>query len=261
MDVLLELSVPVAILLWGRWYYSLRLGRILGLSQRGRSAIALTSVFCMFFLFAIVGEWSAKSVKSNFSTSVLFYSFGASWLGLTQLIFGLLGVSTRDDVIERRNPAAAWVVSGQLLGTTFCIAGANVGNGPGPEAVMYHVAISTSTFILSWLLVNSIASIADTITIDRHVGAGIRTCGWLIATGIILGEAVTGDWKAAPSTLRDFTAYGWPAAALALLVGLFERRMRGLAEDNRWNSAQRSMAFAALLVVGAVVYAGKRGIR
>jgi uncharacterized membrane protein YjfL (UPF0719 family) len=261
MDVLLELSVPATILLWGRWYYSLRLGRPLGLSQRGRSAIALTSVFCMFFLFAVVRDWSAKSVKSNFPATILFVSFGASWLGLTQLIFSLLGVSARDDVIERRNPAAAWVVSGQLIGTTFCIAGANVGNGPGPEAVMYCAAISTTAFILSWLLANSIASIADTVTIDRHVGAGIRTCGWLIATGIILGEAVTGDWKSAPSTMRDFAAYGWPAAALALFVGLFERRMRGLAEDNRWNSAQRSMAFASLLVVGAVVYACKQGIR
>jgi hypothetical protein len=261
MDVLLELSVPVTILLWGRWYYSLRLGRTLGLSRRGRSATALTSVLCMFFLFAVVHGWSAKSVKSNFPTTVLFLSFDVSWLGLTQLILGLLGVSTRDDVLERRNTAAAWVVSGQLIGATLCIAGANVGNGPGPEAVMYCAAISTTAFILSWLLVNSIASIADTITIDRHAGAGIRTCGWLIATGIILGEAVTGDWKSAPSTLRDFAAYGWPAAALALLVGLFERRMRGLAEDNRWNSAQRSMAFAVLLVVGAVVYGFKWGIR
>src|SRR5271170_7006833 len=154
MDVLLGLSVPATIVLWGRWYYALRLGRTLGLSHRGRWAFALVPVFCLIFLFAVLRGWSAPSVRSDHPTLILYVLFGASWLGLTQLGFGLLGVSARDDVLERGNPAAAWVLSGQLIGTTFCFAGANVGNGPGPEVVMFSATVSTLALLLLWFLVD-----------------------------------------------------------------------------------------------------------
>ncbi len=261
MDVVLGLSVPVTIVLWGRWYYSLRLGRSLGLSQRGRWAFALVPLFCGLFLFAVLRSWSAASVRSDFTTLVLYVLLGASWVALAQLSFGLLGVSARDDVLERRNPAAAWVISGQLIAATFCFVGANVGNGPGPEVVLFCAALSIVALILLWSLVDSIAAMADTITIDRNTGAGIRTCGWLIATGIVLGAAVTGNWRSTASTLRAFAACAWPAAALALLVALFERRMRSLAADNRWSSVRSSIAVAALFVLGAAAYSWKRGIR
>jgi len=133
MDFLLGLSVPVAVVLWVRWYYSLRLSPALRVTRPGRVAFGLIPVLCIIFLFAILKRFSADSVKSDSPTVFLFLLFGASWVGLAQLVFGLLGVSARDDVLERGNAAAVWVVSGQLVGATLCFAGANIGNGPGPE--------------------------------------------------------------------------------------------------------------------------------
>jgi uncharacterized membrane protein YjfL (UPF0719 family) len=260
MDVLLDLSVPLTIVLWGRWYYSLQLGRTLGASRRGRVALALVPVFCAIFLFAILKRLSAYNVKSDPTTVVLYLMFGASWLGLTQLVFGLLGVSARDDVLERGNPAAAWIISGQLIGTAFCFAGANVGNGPGPEVVTLCAFLSTFTLLLLWFLIDHAASLTDTITIDRNVGIGIRLCGWLVANGIVLGDAVSGNWKSATATARDFAGCAWPAAAFAVLVAFLERKLRTLGPDHPWNRARSSMILAVVYVVCTAGYAWKRGI-
>ncbi len=260
MDALLGLSVPLTIVLWGRWYYSLRLGRTLLLSRRGRMSLALVPVFCIIFLLVVLRRWSANNVKSDLSTVVLYLTFGASWLGLTQLLFGLLGVSARDDVLERGNPAAAWVICGQLIGTTFCFAGANIGNGPGPEAVFFCALLSTTAFFLFWFLMDRVASVCDSITIDRHPGTGIRLCGCLVANGIVLGDAVTGEWKSASATVRDLAAYAWPAGVFALLTAVFERKMRTLEPNARRSDARRSMVLAAAYVVCAAGYAWERGI-
>jgi hypothetical protein len=260
MDVLLGLSIPLTIVLWGRWYYSLLLGRFLHSSGHGRMAFAFVPVFCLISLFVVLLGWSADSVKSDLPTVMLYLLLGAGWLGLTQLVFGLLGVSLRDDVIERRNPTAEWVISGQLIGATCCFAGANIGNGPGPEVVVFCAVLSTFALFLLWFLVDRAASVADTITIDRHLGTGIRLCGWFVATGIVLGDAVTGDWKSTSATARDFAVCAWPAAALALLTAFLERKLRKVEPNDRWNSPRMSMVLALVYVICAAGYASQRGI-
>jgi hypothetical protein len=260
VDFLLDLSVPVAIVLWVRWYSSLRLSPALRVTRPGRVAFVVIPVLCMIFLFAVLKRFSADSVKSDSSTVILFLLLGASWVGLAQLVFGLLGISARDDVIERGNAAAVWVVSGQIVGSTLCFAGANVGNGPGPEVVAFCALLSTSALFLVWFLVECIGSVADTITIDRHLGTGIRMCGWLIATGIVLGDAVTGNWKSVSATVRDFAVCGWPAAATALAVALLERKLCRLGPNHAWNGLRRSAVLAAVCIVVASGYAWKRGI-
>jgi hypothetical protein len=260
VDLLLDLSIPIAIVLWVRWYHSLRLNRTLRITRPGRVAFALIPALSMIFLFAILKRLSADSVKSDSLTVVLFLFFGATWLGLTQLVFGLLGISALDDVLERGNLAAAWVISGQLVGATFCFAGANVGNGPGPEVVAFCALLSTMALVFAWFVVERIASVADTITIDRHLGTGIRLCGWLIATGIVLGGAVTGSWKSVSGTVRDFAVYAWPAAAFALLMAFLERKLCALGPNDRWNSARSSTVLAAVYIALATGYAWKMGI-
>ena len=260
MDFLLGLSVPLAIVLWGRWYYSLRLSPALRVTRPGRVAFGLLPVLCMIFLFAILKRFSADSVKSDSPTAILFVLFGASWVGLAQLVFGLLGISARDDVLERGNSAAVWVISGQLVGSTLCFAGANVGNGSGPEVVAFCAFLSTTALLLAWFLVECVGSVADTITIDRHLGTGIRICGWLIATGIVLGDAVTGNWKSVSTAVRDFAVCAWPAAATGLVVALLERKLYKLGPNHEWNGPRKSAVLAAVYIVLASGYAWKRGI-
>jgi hypothetical protein len=260
MEVLLGLGIFLTIFFWIRWYHPFISRRSFPLRSRGRIALALVPVFCVCGLLLVLLEWSAKSVDSDLLWTLTYLLLGAGWLGVTQAIFGFLGVSARDDVLERRNSAAAWTVSGQMIAATSCFAGANIGDGPGPEVVIFCALLSTGALFVLWFLVDRAASISETVTIDRHLGTGIRVCGWLTATGIVLGDAVTGDWKSASATLCDFATCSWPAAIFAVLVTLLERRMRSHGADDAWNRAGASVVLACVYVFCAVCYAWKRGI-
>jgi len=260
MEFLLGVGIFLTIFFWIRWYHPFISRRSFLLRSRSRVALALVPVLCVFGLFLVLLGWSADSVKLNFQWTVTYLLLGAGWLGVTQIIFGFLGVSARDDLLERRNSAAAWTVSGQLIAATSCFAGANIGDGPGPEVVIFCALLSTGALFLLWFLVDRAASISDTVTIDRHLGTGIRACGWLTASGIILGDAVTGDWKSASATLRDFATCAWPAAIFAVVVTFLERKMRSRAGDDAWNRAGASVVLACVYVLCAACYAWKRGI-
>jgi len=126
--------------------------------------------------------------------------------------------------------------------------------------VAFCAFLSTAALLLAWFLVERAGSIADTITIDRHLGTGIRICGWLIATGIVLGDAVTGNWRSVSATVRDFAVCAWPAAATTLVVALLERKLCKLGPDHVWNGPRKSAVLAAVYIALASGYAWKRGI-
>ena len=110
----------------------------------------------------------------------------------------------RDDVVERRNPAAGLVVAGETIAAACCIGGSNIGNGPGPEAVVFCPVLSSGTLLLFWLILDRVASVNDTVTIERDRQAGLRLGAYLVATGAILGASVTGDWVSVEATTSDF---------------------------------------------------------
>ena len=135
------------------------------------------------------------------------------------------GVSLRDDVVERGNPAAGLVVAGQTIAAACCIGGSNIGTGPGPEAVVFCLVLSSGTLLLFWLILDRAASVNDSITIERDTQAGLRLGAWLVATGAILGASVAGDWVSLAATTRDFLRYVWPAAILLLVMVVIERKI------------------------------------
>jgi uncharacterized membrane protein YjfL (UPF0719 family) len=106
---------------------------------------------------------------------------GAAWVGGATFFFSLMGVSARDDVVERRNLSASWAICGALVGTTLCFAGANVGSGPGVHVVLLCALLTTAAFFLLWLSLELLVdpSPSDSITIERNPGAGIRLGGYL----------------------------------------------------------------------------------
>jgi uncharacterized membrane protein YjfL (UPF0719 family) len=147
---------------------------------------------------------------------------GAGWLGGFTLLLPFLGVSARDDVLERGNNSASWTLAGALLGASCAFAGANIGNGPGLEAVLFSAVLSTALFILLWVGMDTLTSICEAITVDRDTGAGIRLGGLLLGVGIVSGWTVAGDWVSVAATLRDFFRSSWPALLLAALAVLVE---------------------------------------
>lgn len=177
----------------------------------------------MALLLGILALWSSFDVR-NSPLYLLFYTvMGAAWVGGAMHVVPFLGISARDDVIERGNRAALWAVLGAMLGNTLCFAGGNIGDGPGWWVVVFCGLLSSGALFALWWLVESVAGMSDAITVDRDPASGFRLGAFLAGSGLILGRSVAGDWHSAGETLADFAARGWPAAAVAFMAIGFQR--------------------------------------
>jgi uncharacterized membrane protein YjfL (UPF0719 family) len=153
-------------------------------------------------------------------TSAIYLAFyvamGVAWLGLAVRLFPFFGLNPRDDVVERRNRAAMYAISGGLIGITLCFAGGNIGEGPGWWVVVISAGISTMALFAIWVLLELFSKVVETITIDRDESAGLRLAGFLIAGGLIFGRAVAGNWVSLDGTIADFIRFAWP---IIFLIG------------------------------------------
>jgi hypothetical protein len=261
MDSVLWTSVPLAVLFWGCWLYQLET-RGVAPPQRVRRILVGVGVplACGVFLLGVLTKMSAADVRTDSGTILQYWALGLAWVGLTQWVLGLLGVSMRDDVVERRNRAAEFVIAGQLAAATCCFAGANIGNGPGAEVVLFCAVLATLSLIFLWLVLDRVAWIADSVTVERNLCTGIRAAGWFVATGIVLGAAVAGDWHSVARTLLEFGAYTWPMAGLTVVAALFERRLRKYPASSWPNKIQASAAIGTGYIALAVLYVYARGL-
>ena len=253
-------SVIALVLIWRGWFSRLLRSGLVPVVPSVRLSLASLPLLCAGFLLVVLLKYSAGTVRSDSVWALGYFVLGAAWIGGSQFVFGLLGIGMRDDVIERRNPSAAWVVSAQLLAGTFCFAGANVGNGPGPAVVVFCAVLSTATLLLTWLVFDAVASASEAITIERSSTSGVRVAGWLTAVGIVCGASVTGDWHGLTRTLAEFVGYIWPMVLFSFVIATFERILRKRPALAKRMNARASAAIAAASVALAVVYIWKRGL-
>jgi hypothetical protein len=142
------------------------------------------------------------------------------------MLFPWLGLSLRDDAMERRNPAALVALLGALIAVQLTYIGGNIGEGPSYWNNVFCAALGTGGLLCLWLMLEVGGGVSASIAVDRDVASGIRLCGFLVASGLILGRAVAGDWHSESATLHDFAHDGWPAMVLCLLALVMERLLR-----------------------------------
>jgi uncharacterized membrane protein YjfL (UPF0719 family) len=163
-------------------------------------------------------------VVGHFDYTVLFLVGGAFWLFTASSAFALMGISTMDDAMRRRNPAAAIAVAGGVVGVTLAYAGSNIGNGPTIWTTLVPAFVATSALLALWLILELIGGSSEAITIDRDVASGIRLAAFLCCAGAILGRAMAGDWSDWDSTFREFVKLSWPALVLIPAMAMMNRR-------------------------------------
>jgi len=172
-------------------------------------------------MLLVLFYWSAHDVRDDSKYIVFYFIMWLGWTGLSNRLWAFLGLSCRDDLLERDNLAAGVAVGGALLGVTFIFAGGNIGEGPGWWVVVFSAGIATVMLLLLWLAGNWISRVDEAITIDRDLAAGWRWAGFFMGAGLMFGRAVAGDWHSAGQTTTDFLARGWPALMLwGVVVGL-----------------------------------------
>lgn len=185
---------------------------------RGRTSfvpLALTPPVCLLSLLPFLFHLTAREVREDQGYVRLFLFVAVPLLLLATKISELLGVSLRDDALERRNPAAVVTLCGAWLGVTAIYAGANVGEGATIWTTFGPALLGVLTWAALWSIVERLTTISDAIAIDRDVRTAARLAAYLVLSGVILGWAVAGDYVSATATLDDFAHRAWPAAVAA----------------------------------------------
>ncbi len=215
--MVLIVSAVCAAVCWGRWFSALvRTSALLGGTGR-RALLGGAAVTCAGLLWVLLRCFSASDVRDSNTYMILYEILGAGWIGFSAEILARVGVSVRDDAIERRNDSAAYAAAGALLGLTLAFAGANFGNGPGWWVVIFAALLSTGGLLLVWLIIQVGSDALEAITVERDAAAGLRIACFFTACGLVLCRAVAGDWVSASQTTADFARLAWPVLALAVL--------------------------------------------
>jgi len=224
-------SAVLALVVWMVWY--LRLGRrgALGLTVPGRGVLSLAPLGCAALIIGVLTTIASHDVINDPKYIFQYAAMGMAWVGVgTHMLFEWLGISARDDLMERRNPAVVPVLSGGMLGLACCFAGGNVGDGPGWWVVVFAAVLATAGLMMTWGIWERVAHLSDQVTIERDLAAGHRLGGFLFGTGIIMGRAVAGDWISAGDTIADFFAVAWPVVVLLLVAIAIDRSARATPE-------------------------------
>lgn len=173
--------------------------------------------------------WGAREIREDTGEVIFLTLSGGVWLLLCQGVLSWLGLSARDDAVERQNPAALAAVCGGLLAVGCIYAGGSIGEGPSYSNNLFSVALAAAGLFGLWFFFEVCTRISLAITEERDLASGIRFAGFLLALGLMLGRAVAGNWHSASATLVDFVHDGWAVIVLwgiALMVEQFTRPSR-----------------------------------
>jgi hypothetical protein len=239
---------------WIGWYLNVNGVSRLGAPSPGKGVMLLWPLLCAVVLFVVLKTAASADVRHDTLYLTFYVIFGAGWVGLLTRLLPATGISPRDDVLERGNPAAVPAVAGAILAFTLCFAGGNVGNGPGWWVVEYSAFTSTAVLAALWLGFDALTGVSDTITIERDAAAGVRLGALLVAAGLILGRAVAGDWVSGPAMLRDCAMVGWPALVLFAVALPLERGLRPTPSHPQRTVIASGLVPALLYLAGAIAY-------
>lgn len=216
---------------WLMWYISTWPGNLNKLLRRTEPwLLVLVPAVCAGIIWFVVSTVAASDVVSNSYYIFLYFGLGVAWLKVAEFLFRFLGVSAELDVVERGNGAALAAYTGGLLGVTLCYSGGNIGEGPGPEAVIFCAGMATVAFFLIWFVLTLVTEVDYTVTVDRDVATGIRLGAFLFALGLILGRSAVGNYYYAGQAWNDFITHAWPVLLLLLLAIIFEFLAKPTAE-------------------------------
>ena len=258
--VVLLVSIVSALGFWGAWYIRPLLVRRLGLRPAGGILLQVSPLVAAVLLWVVLKNAASFDVRDDPTYLAFYLILGAAWVGFFIRSLAVVGISTRDDVVERGNASAAIVVAGAMLSLTLCYAGGNIGDGPGWWVVVFAAGLATLALFVVWLLLELFSGVSDVITVDRDAAAAVRMAGFLIACGMILGRGVAGDWVSTEATVRDFVAVAWPVLLLLTMAVVVERMGRPTKETPRPSVVPFGLVPAASYLLVAVYYVERLGI-
>lgn len=258
--LVLVASLIVLFSAWAAWYWQAATIAVRPAPRHGRPLLLALPLACVLVLWIVLRELASFDVRDDGKYMFMYMALGLAWVGALIRGTALAGISMRDDVLERRNGAAAIAIGGAMIGLTFAFAGGNIGDGPGWWVVVFAAGLATLALFLAWLALDALTGVADAITIDRDRASGLRLAGFLVAAGLIVGRASAGDWVSVGATLVDFALVGWPVLPLVALATIAERSMRPTPERPAPPAVATGLIPGVLYILVAIGYIGAVGL-
>jgi uncharacterized membrane protein YjfL (UPF0719 family) len=255
MELIITFASIASAYYWFLWYLSTWPGNLNKL-MRGVVPwlLILVPVLCAAIIWYVVNVLAASDVVSNLYYILLYFGLGVAWLKVSEFLFRFFGISAELDVVERGNPAALVAYTGGLLGVSLCYSGGNIGEGPGPQAVIICAGMATIAYFLVWFVLTAFTQVDYTITVDRDLATGLRLGSFLLATGLILGRAVVGDYISAVATWNDFVAHAWPVLPLLAIAIIFDYFTKPTVESPVQPPLIFGVLPSAIYIGSAIVY-------
>lgn len=253
IDILLLIFAGMFCWVWVSWYIP-----ILGVHPMVRDHISQrimiwSPILCAASLWLILITIADTYVRTHFEYQLLYFVIGMAWLGAGKWFINFLGFSPFDDGLQRRNPSAALAIGGALFGIMFCFAGGNIGEGPGSWVVLLSATFSTVGFFVCWMLLEGFTHISETVTIERDLAAGLRLAAYLMTIGLVLGQAVSGNWISFDDLVWDFFRRGWMALAITAFAAFIESFSRPTVERLQPSVSVYGIAPAAAYFATALI--------
>jgi hypothetical protein len=219
-------SVALGVLGAALWYLrGLRIPRF-GAARRYLAVLFLAPPLALALLWGILASFAAVEVRTDVRYQFLFVAMGATWVFSLPRALAFIGISYRDDALERRNASAAIAMAGTAVGLALLFAGSNMGEGPSIWNTVVTALAATAALFGVVLVVALSTSLGDSIAVERDEPTGVRFAGVVVGCGIVLGRAAAGNWVSAQAMIGDLVALGWPVVVLASVAIALERALR-----------------------------------
>ncbi len=255
-DELLVLVI-CGVLAWWRWRtWLLRVSQPSGLVAHGalRWPLTVAPVLSVAVLLVVLLSASSHDVRGSVLYIAFYLIMGLGWVGAGTALLPFLGISPRDDAVERANHGASRVSAAAVLSLTLCFAGANIGEGPGWWVVVFCAALSTAALLVLWFLVAMVGLGTRAVIVERDAAAALRLAGFLLGAGLVLGRSVAGDWISVGQTMADFGRITWPLPLAALVASAVDRAARPTAKAPHSPPLATGVLPGAAYVAAAAAY-------
>ena len=210
-----------AVGMMAHWYRALVHQNELGQSS-GRLLLHIIPVVSLLCVFIPILFGSAVEVRTAFRYIWLFTAAGVAWyMGFVRLST-LVGVRLWEDGFVQRNGAATWMVSGLMVSLALIFGGANIGEGETIWTTFGPAALATLGLFLGLVALDTVSSVFRAVAVDRDNASGIRVACALVASGLVLGRAVAGDYHSLVGTVVDFAFLAAPYIVILIMVTFFQ---------------------------------------
>lgn len=235
---------------WGQYCFNISKIHQLYNAQQEKAALIIAPMASGVCLFVVLKYFAAADVVNDPFYIFFYILLGAFWVRISMFWLRLMGIFWCDDILERKNHSALFVVIAFIFGSTACYSGANIGDGPGWWCVVVAGGIATLVWLFLWQILIVFCGLNEKITVERDLNVGIRTAGYGLGSSIICGRGAAGDWTSAYQTIIEFSC-AWPVVIL-LLLAIFMEKIFGPSKNNQ-EYQQKSLSHYSAFII-AVFY-------